>query len=135
MIFGKVFIPLAWLMGVQADQCASVATLIGFKTVVNEYVAFQKLGVMKENGLLSVRKHRKPEALTPVPALFTNFRLGKSQFFSSFFLFFFQKFGLEDKVPASSSEENGSRPGYPQLDLIRFSLFFPYPFSWVHGKK
>ena len=46
-ILSKVFMPLSWIMGVPWDQCEDVATLIGLKTVVNEFVAYQKLGEYK----------------------------------------------------------------------------------------
>lgn len=54
-IFGKIFIPLAWLMGVPWEECENVAILIGLKTVVNEFVAYQQMGIMKEANLLSPR--------------------------------------------------------------------------------
>ncbi|XP_059058902.1 uncharacterized transporter YutK-like, partial [Achroia grisella] len=55
LIFGKIFIPLCWVMGVPWEECQSVATLIGLKTVVNEFVAYQRMGEMKDAGLLSPR--------------------------------------------------------------------------------
>lgn len=42
--------PLSWIMGVPWDQCDDVATLIGLKTVVNEFVAYETLGKYKEQG-------------------------------------------------------------------------------------
>lgn len=54
-ILSKVFIPLSWIMGVPWDQCEDVATLIGLKTVVNEFVAYQKLGEFKRAGRLTPR--------------------------------------------------------------------------------
>nr|XP_026483706.1 solute carrier family 28 member 3-like [Vanessa tameamea] len=54
-IFGKIFIPLSWMMGVPWDECELVGSLIGLKTVVNEFVAYQRMGEMKEAGLLSPR--------------------------------------------------------------------------------
>ncbi|XP_022816844.1 solute carrier family 28 member 3-like [Spodoptera litura] len=54
-IFGKVFIPLAWVMGVPWEECELVGSLIGLKTVVNEFVAYQRMGEMKRDGLLSPR--------------------------------------------------------------------------------
>ncbi|XP_017798492.1 PREDICTED: solute carrier family 28 member 3-like [Habropoda laboriosa] len=50
LILSKVFIPLSWIMGVPWDKCEYVATLIGLKTVVNEFVAYQALGKFKEQG-------------------------------------------------------------------------------------
>ncbi|XP_063923916.1 sodium/nucleoside cotransporter 2-like isoform X2 [Zophobas morio] len=46
IILGKVFIPLTYTMGVQWEECEKVGQLIGVKTIVNEFVAFQKMGEM-----------------------------------------------------------------------------------------
>ncbi|GBP66717.1 Solute carrier family 28 member 3 [Eumeta japonica] len=54
-IFGKVFIPFAWLMGTPWEECEHVGVLIGLKTIVNEFVAYQRMGEMKLQGLLSPR--------------------------------------------------------------------------------
>ncbi|XP_072937402.1 uncharacterized transporter YutK-like [Epargyreus clarus] len=54
-ILGKVFIPLCWLMGVPWEECELVGSLIGLKTVVNEFVAYQRMGEMLKEGLLSPR--------------------------------------------------------------------------------
>jgi CNT family concentrative nucleoside transporter len=43
-ILGLVFQPLAWLMGVSADDIGKVGTLLGKKMVLNEFVAYQDLG-------------------------------------------------------------------------------------------
>lgn len=40
--------PLSWLMGVPWEDCEYVGTLIGLKTVINELVAYQKLGEFKK---------------------------------------------------------------------------------------
>jgi len=58
-IFGKAFTPLAWSMGVPAQDVQSVATLLGQKLSVNEFVAFQSLSqkaipIVTEKGLLIV---------------------------------------------------------------------------------
>ena len=37
-------------MGVPWDKCEDVATLIGLKTVVNEFVAYETLGKYKKQG-------------------------------------------------------------------------------------
>ncbi|XP_024877586.1 solute carrier family 28 member 3 [Temnothorax curvispinosus] len=52
IILAKVFMPLSWLMGVPWEHCEVVGTLIGLKTVVNELVAYQRMGEFKEQGLL-----------------------------------------------------------------------------------
>ena len=41
-------------MGIQWDECEEVARLVGIKTVVNEFVAYQQMGESKLAGLLSV---------------------------------------------------------------------------------
>ncbi|XP_076182370.1 concentrative nucleoside transporter 2 isoform X2 [Ptiloglossa arizonensis] len=46
-VLSRVFMPLSWIMGVPWEQCEYVATLIGLKTVVNEFIAYQKLGEFK----------------------------------------------------------------------------------------
>jgi CNT family concentrative nucleoside transporter len=52
-IFGWLFSPLAWIMGVPWKDAHMVGILLGEKTVVNEFVAFETLGKCKE--LLSPR--------------------------------------------------------------------------------
>ena len=46
-IFGAVFAPIAWLMGVAWNDCATVGNLLGTRLVLNEFVAFLELGPMK----------------------------------------------------------------------------------------
>ena len=58
-IFGKLFYPMAWAMGVPTTDVASVATLLGQKLTINEFVAFQNLAsksvpVLTEKCLLIV---------------------------------------------------------------------------------
>ena len=42
-IFGKLFYPLAWAMGVPQQDVQSAATLLGQKLTVNEFIAFKNL--------------------------------------------------------------------------------------------
>ncbi|HEX2617682.1 MAG TPA: nucleoside transporter C-terminal domain-containing protein, partial [Flavobacteriales bacterium] len=42
-LFGKLFTPMAWAMGVPSQDLTSVATLLGEKLTVNEFLAFQHL--------------------------------------------------------------------------------------------
>ncbi len=42
-IFGKLFYPLAWCMGVPTDDVQQVATLMGQKLTINEFVAFDTM--------------------------------------------------------------------------------------------
>ena len=56
-LFGKLFYPMAWAMGVPSADISNVATLLGQKLTINEFVAFQSLTtkavpVVTEKGLL-----------------------------------------------------------------------------------
>jgi len=56
-IFGKLFYPMAWAMGVPHEDINNVATLLGQKLTINEFVAFQNLTthrvpIVTEKGLL-----------------------------------------------------------------------------------
>lgn len=58
-IFGKIFYPVAWSMGVPVQDVDSVATLLGQKLTINEFVAFQNLTnksvpVISDKGILIV---------------------------------------------------------------------------------
>lgn len=58
-IFGKLFYPMAWAMGVPPEDVSNVATLLGQKLTINEFVAFQNLSskavpIVTEKGLLVV---------------------------------------------------------------------------------
>ena len=46
-IFGVVFSPVAWLMGVPWKDTAAIGDLLGTRLVLNEFVAFLKLGPME----------------------------------------------------------------------------------------
>src|SRR5579872_2775804 len=46
-IFGVVFAPVAWVMGVPWKDASSIGDLLGTRLVLNEFVAFLKLGPMK----------------------------------------------------------------------------------------
>lgn len=43
-ILGRVFAPVAWLLGVAWDDCATVGNLLGTRLILNEFVAFSDLG-------------------------------------------------------------------------------------------
>jgi CNT family concentrative nucleoside transporter len=50
-IFGWVFYPLAWAMGIAGGECAQVGALLGTKVSVNEFVAYADLAQAKAQGL------------------------------------------------------------------------------------
>jgi pyrimidine nucleoside transport protein len=55
-ILGKIFIPVSWALGVAWEDCEAVGNIIGTKTIINEFVAYQLLGQYKEAGEISVNK-------------------------------------------------------------------------------
>jgi CNT family concentrative nucleoside transporter len=44
IIFGKLFAPVAWIIGVPWHDCAAIGNLLGTRMVLNELVAFKMLG-------------------------------------------------------------------------------------------
>jgi len=46
-IFGVIFAPIAWLIGVPWHDCRSIGNLLGTRMVLNELVAFTMLGAQK----------------------------------------------------------------------------------------
>src|SRR2546430_6038798 len=46
-IFGWIFAPIAWLIGVPWHDAAKIGNLLGTRMVINEFIAFGKLGTMK----------------------------------------------------------------------------------------
>eukprot|EP00095_Tigriopus_kingsejongensis_P011047 snap_masked-scaffold23_size669530-processed-gene-0.5 protein:Tk11047 transcript:snap_masked-scaffold23_size669530-processed-gene-0.5-mRNA-1 annotation:"sodium nucleoside cotransporter 1" len=55
LLLGKLFRPLAFIMGVDWKESEAVGKLIGIKTVVNEFIAYRQLGVASASGQLSPR--------------------------------------------------------------------------------
>jgi len=43
-ILGRLFAPVAWLLGVRWNDCAAVGNLLGTRLILNEFVAFVDLG-------------------------------------------------------------------------------------------
>src|SRR2546426_1059729 len=46
-VFGWIFAPVAWLIGVPWQDAAKIGNLLGTRMVINEFVAFGQLGLMK----------------------------------------------------------------------------------------
>ena len=55
LICGYAFYPVAWLMGVPPQDCTAVASLLGSKIFVNEFVAFTQLSTLIENGEITAK--------------------------------------------------------------------------------
>ena len=54
-ICSYLFWPVAWVMGVDVDDCDEVGTLIGIKLFTTEILAYQELGTMVRSETISVR--------------------------------------------------------------------------------
>ena len=54
-VFGWVFSPIAFVIGIPWHDCANVGNLLGTRMVVNELIAFKDLGAMK--GMLDPRTY------------------------------------------------------------------------------
>jgi concentrative nucleoside transporter, CNT family len=51
-IVGWVMAPVAYMLGVAWEDCKAVGQLLGTRTVLNELIAFNDLGVLKSKGIL-----------------------------------------------------------------------------------
>ena len=54
-ILSKLFVPIAFMMGVEWKDCGQVARLIGLKTIVNEFVAYAELSKLMRVEAISQR--------------------------------------------------------------------------------
>ncbi len=52
-IFGLIFAPVAWLMGIDVGNLMLAGQVIGEKTVLNEFYAYGTLAKLKETGVLT----------------------------------------------------------------------------------
>lgn len=57
-IFGWLFAPVAWIMGVAWEDCQSFGSLLGTKVAVNEFIAFNDLKVMGDEGVFANERSR-----------------------------------------------------------------------------
>ena len=48
-IFGWIFAPVAWVIGIPWHDCLAIGNLLGLRMVTNELVAFQRLGPMQSS--------------------------------------------------------------------------------------
>lgn len=54
-VLGWALAPVAWLLGVPWEECGTVGSLLGIRTVTNEAVAYQELGKFVRGGALGER--------------------------------------------------------------------------------
>ena len=53
MIFGYLFAPIAWLIGIPFEDILLAGQLLGEKTVANEFIAYESLGEMIKQNTIS----------------------------------------------------------------------------------
>ena len=54
-VLGTLLAPLAFVMGIPWNEATTVGSLLGVKTVLNEFLAYQQLGLLMEDGAISER--------------------------------------------------------------------------------
>src|SRR5260370_6781970 len=47
LVFGWIFAPVAWLIGIPWHDASTIGNLLGTRMVLNEFVAFAQLGTLK----------------------------------------------------------------------------------------
>jgi CNT family concentrative nucleoside transporter len=47
-VFGWIFAPVAWVIGIPWHDCKAIGNLLGTRMVINELVAFQQLAILKD---------------------------------------------------------------------------------------
>jgi len=52
-VFGIIFAPIAWLLGAASEDILVVGQLLGEKTIINEFVAYDSLSTVKDAGILT----------------------------------------------------------------------------------
>ncbi|WP_245917664.1 NupC/NupG family nucleoside CNT transporter [Aureitalea marina] len=52
-LLGNLFAPIAWLIGVPAEDITTVGQLLGEKTILNEFYAYATLSELKQSGVLT----------------------------------------------------------------------------------
>ena len=68
-IFGWVFAPVAWSMGVPWRDAPTIGNLLGTRMALNEFVAYSQLGPLKARSIRSrSRSRRSPSAGSPTSA-------------------------------------------------------------------
>ena len=78
-LFGIIFWPFAWIMGIESSDCAVSGRLLGTKMVVNEFIAYMDLSAvltdMQENGKAATASISKRTEIILTYALcgFSNF--------------------------------------------------------------
>ena len=53
MIFGYLFAPIAWIIGIPLEDILLAGQLLGEKTIANEFVAYKSLGNLINNNSIN----------------------------------------------------------------------------------
>ncbi len=78
-LFGYAFTPMAWIMGVPTEDVSSVATLMGKKLAINEFVAYLDLTAIKSNQVMIAEKLKTLQQTTgDIGAFAKSFLEGKN---------------------------------------------------------
>ncbi|MFP4498714.1 MAG: nucleoside transporter C-terminal domain-containing protein [Vulcanimicrobiota bacterium] len=51
LIIGYVFYPIAWIIGIPAQDCLVIGSLLGKRMVINEFVTYAELAAMLKSGV------------------------------------------------------------------------------------
>jgi concentrative nucleoside transporter, CNT family len=73
LLLGRLFLPLAWLMGIAPDDCERAGELLGLKMVANEFLAYERLGRWNAEGSGVHLAERTRTILTYALSGFSNF--------------------------------------------------------------
>jgi CNT family concentrative nucleoside transporter len=52
-LLGNIFAPVAWIIGVPAEDITAVGQLLGEKTILNEFYAYSTLSTLKASGVIT----------------------------------------------------------------------------------
>jgi len=72
-VFGKIFYPFAWAMGIPQQDVSGAATLLGQKLTINEFIAFTNLTTKTSPGYISILTPKGLQIITIAICGFANF--------------------------------------------------------------
>jgi CNT family concentrative nucleoside transporter len=70
---GMLFKPVAWLLGIQWDDCARAGELLGLKMGANEFIAYGRLSEWTSGGSTEIVSERTRQVMTYALCGFANF--------------------------------------------------------------
>jgi len=72
-LFGKIFYPFAWAMGIPQQDVSGAATLLGQKLTINEFIAFSNLTTKSAPGYVPIITPKGLQIITIAICGFANF--------------------------------------------------------------